>query len=84
MKPPEKETGPDPMQANIARSVGFHALRKMSRMAQDIEREELGKSRWAKVFTIALGALALAVIVLALLRPEIARGLLRSMTGLLR
>ena len=84
MKPTGQETGPDPMQANIARTVGFHALRKMSRMAQEIQAEERAQRRWARGLAFALGALALAAILLTLIAPEMSRGLLRYLSSFFR
>ena len=82
--PQEIKPGDAPLQANIARTVGFHALRKMSRMAQDIEAEEKNKLRWARNLGLTLAAFALAALLLILLAPELLRGMLRGVTSLFR
>lgn len=71
----------DDLQANIDRTVGYSAVRRMSKLAEEINDQESRAWRSGHRLLVAAAVLLLVLLVVALVEPGLIAALLRWATG---
>jgi hypothetical protein len=69
------------LQANVNRSVGLAAVKKMSRLAARLNEEERRTHRFSSRALVGVAALLTFVALLAILRPDFVAGVLRFVSA---